>query len=174
LNLFLFNNANLNSKNSIKYSLSFVSLITPQNINNIHFLWNKTSLEHSSQTKKIYLKQSYVILTWFYYLTFFSSLKKIKLKIVSLPLKKTSFTLNKSPMAHKTFSKEQFKFQYYNFKFIFSNCIPFENEIQDINHANLFLILTKSNFPKLETNIFFLKNFKISFFFSMSSFLQLK
>jgi hypothetical protein len=73
-------------------------------------------------------------------------------------------------MAHKTFSKEQFKILYYFFKISFLS-------ILDISHFTIFkklkkncsilssyffFFLIKKNFFNFETNIFFLKNF---FFF---------
>lgn len=67
-------------------------------------------------------------------------------------------------MAHKNWSKEQYKFQYYKFIIKFNFFLKEENSINDINASLLFLILTKKNFPNLETNIFFLKN--INFFLS--------
>jgi hypothetical protein len=68
-------------------------------------------------------------------------------------------------MAHKNWSKEQYKFQYYKFIIKFNFFLKEENSINDINASLLFLILTKKNFPNLETNIFFLKN--INFFLSL-------
>ena len=65
-------------------------------------------------------------------------------------------------MAHKNWSKEQYKFQYYKFIIKFNFFLKEENSINDVNASLLFLILTKKNFPNLETNIFFLKN--INFF----------
>ena len=113
------------------------------------------------------LKQSYIILTWFYYLNFIqkSSNTKNKIKIFILPIKNNKFTLTKAPMAHKNWSKEQYKFQYYKFLLKFNFFLSEKNKLNSINSALMFLFITKKTFPNLETNILFLKNIQFFFFF---------
>ncbi len=157
----------INNKNKFEFKFSFVSLIPPFIINNIRFFFNKNDNE-----KKILLKQSYIILTWFYYISFIQ--KKIdnknKLKIFVLPVKNNKFTLTKAPMAHKNWSKEQYKFSHYKFKINFKFFLKDDNSLNSINSSLFFILLTKKNFPNLETNIFFLKNIKFLFFFKDFSF----
>lgn len=135
-------------------------MISPFIINNIKFFFEKNFYD-----KKILLKQSYIILTWFYYLNFIKKNfnTKNKIKIFVLPLKKNKFTLTKAPMAHKNWSKEQYKFQYYKFTINFKFFIFDEMSLNNLNSTLFFLFITKKTLPNLETNILFLKN--IQFFF---------
>lgn len=87
----------LNTKNNINFKINFISLITP-------FIFTNIRLSYLNiETKKIFLKQSYILLTWFYYLNFIniSSKNKNNIKIFVLPLYRRKFTLTKAPMAHK-------------------------------------------------------------------------
>ena len=80
-------------------SLKFVTLL-----NNVH-----KKINYKDFTKiKIMVKQSYLLLTWLLYS------KNAKSKFFIMPKKRKKFTLTKSPMAHKTFSQEQFKWEKYN------------------------------------------------------------
>jgi hypothetical protein len=65
-------------------------------------------------------------------------------------------------MAHKTFSQEQFQFQFYNLVISFS--IPYPQNFQVLNiNQTLFLILSlQNNIPFVETNLFLLKRFQLS------------
>ena len=146
----------------IKFNLSFISLISPQFSNNLKFLSTLPINE-----KKIFLKQSYIMLTWFYYLNFIETKKDTsnKLKIFILPINKKKFTVTKAPMAHKNWSKEQYKFEYYSFIINFSYKFKKENELNSFNNALLFLLITKKSFPQFETNLFFLKSIKFFFYF---------
>ena len=73
--------------------------------------------EGQSKCSKILVKQSYVLLVWFFYLTSIS-VGKDKSTVPGFfvyPKKVTKFTIIKAPMAHKTFSQEQFSFSSYSF-----------------------------------------------------------
>jgi hypothetical protein len=148
-----------------KIKLNFISLITPLLSKNLTFI-NQTSFN----TKKIWLKQSYILLTWLYYLTFIDINKKTKrnIKIFIAPTKKKKFTLTKAPIAHKNWSKEQYQFAFYNFKITFTNYIVNDNQngFKDINRALLFTILNKKHFPNFETNLLYLKFYQ--FFYSFT------
>jgi hypothetical protein len=67
-------------------------------------------------------------------------------------------------MAHKNWSKEQYKFEFYRFILKFDFFINKNNSLTNLNSSLFFLFLIKKNFPNIETNILFLKN--IQFFFS--------
>ena len=67
-------------------------------------------------------------------------------------------------MAHKNWSKEQYKFEFYKFILKFDFFINKNNSLTNLNSSLFFLFLIKKNFPNIETNILFLKN--IQFFFS--------
>ena len=68
-------------------------------------------------------------------------------------------------MAHKNWSKEQYKFQYFKFLLKFNFFLSEKNTLNNLNSTLIFLFLTKKNFPNLETNILFLKNIQFFFFF---------
>jgi hypothetical protein len=78
-----------------------------------------------------------------------------------LPKRRKMYTLTKAPMAHKTFSKEQFKFQLYKCKVSVSSFFAKGNELSSIEHLKSALIITKNTFPTLETNLLFLKTCQI-------------
>jgi hypothetical protein len=69
-------------------------------------------------------------------------------------------------MAHKTNSKEQFKFQVNTFVYTFNTFFMDKQHLNTVNAAVLFFLLSKKNFPKIETNIFFLKNYKLIYNFN--------
>lgn len=150
-----------------------MSLISPYNFVNTRLFFQK----FEKNDKKIYVKQSYLLLTWFYYLTFLKTKKNLKsLNFSVLPIRRKKYTILKAPMAHKNWSKEQIKFQFYNFKISFSSNFTDDKKIQTVNGALLFVLLSKKNFPLLETNLLFLKNYyfifnmKDSFYFNFHFF----
>lgn len=150
----------------------FVSFFSPQNNNNF-----KLSIVDLKIKKKIFIKQSYVMLTWFYYISFLkkknNSIKNnFKLKIKYLPIKKRIFTNTKAPMAHKTRSKEQFLYSYYSFLVSFKAEIRNSINFDSPNKGLLLVFLTKKNFQIFETNVFFLKFFKFLFSINISNFLN--
>ncbi len=148
--------------NAFYYKFVFLSLISPWMLNNVR-LFLTTSLFFSSTY--LYLKQSYLLLTWLYYLTFAKrfSTRAVKQKstlycrFFVAPVKRQVFTLLKAPMAHKTYSKEQFTILHYNIHFWFSYSLIVS--LRQVNSALLFILLTKTQFPSFESNLFFLKYF---------------
>ena len=93
-----YNNVTNISKKNINFKFLFISLISPFIVNNVRFTFNSAVKE-----KKILLKQSYILLTWFYYISFLNQNvnNKNKLKFFVLPTTFEKFTLTKAPMAHK-------------------------------------------------------------------------
>lgn len=147
----------------LTYEFSFVSLIAP-------FIDNTLKLNklHSSNnvSKKILLKRSYLLLTWIYYLQASTSPREDKkITVAYLPSKKKSYTLNKAPMAHKTNSKEQFSIKFYFFKVSFITVITNTLFLDSVNKGFYFYFILKQTFPVFETNMFFLKFYKIYFHF---------
>jgi hypothetical protein len=165
-NIFLLKKIN-ESNFTFKFSFSFISLITPTSF--VDF--NSLLYPLTDNKKKVFLKQSYIILTWFYYLSFLEKKKnkkknKKKIQFITLPQKKKFFTLTKAPMAHKNWSKEQFELKFYCFKYIYVTNFTNDSSIIFVNNALHFSLLTKIFFPKFETNLFFLKNFIIFYYFN--------
>jgi hypothetical protein len=144
----------------LKLSFFFVSLITP-NFNSVN-----VDLQNSNKNfKKIYLKQSYILFTWFYYMTLANKRKK-NIKVFVLPIQKKISTQIKAPIAHKNWSKEQFLFRYYLLRISFFGDFRLKNIPNSSDAGLLCVLLSKKNFPVFETNILFLKNYKIMFFFN--------
>lgn len=107
-----------------------------------------------------------MLLTWLYYLSFINikKNKNNKITIFVAPVKLKKFTTTKAPMAHKTRSKEQYKFLYYNFKISFKTYLEIEKKYYSNNsiYTNfVFLFLTKKEFFNFETNLLFLKFFTV-------------
>lgn len=146
---------------SSKYSFFFASLISPNFISNFATFFN-----YNTNLKKIQLKQSYVLLTWFYYLTFLEKKEKKIINFFVLPIKRKTSTVVKAPMAHKNWSKEQFEQRTFFLKISFKNNFAYETLPNSVNAGLLFVLISKKLFPVFETNIFFLKNYKITFYIS--------
>ena len=66
-------------------------------------------------------------------------------------------------MAHKTNSKEQFLFKFYNFKFSFELRVSQRSLSSTYFQGAYILMLTRDLFPTFETNILFLKYYEVSY-----------
>ena len=68
-------------------------------------------------------------------------------------------------MAHKTRSKEQFVFKFYHFAITFKEAQPLLVSSLTFSTGSLayILILTKQLFPVFETNILYLKYYKVQY-----------
>lgn len=152
---------------SVLYNFTFISLIAPFLINNLRLSTIGTNLTPSSKSKLL-IKQSYLILTWFYYLTISVSNNKQSKQSISfsfLPIKSKSYTLTKAPMAQKTRSKEQFHFKFYVFKVSVKTTLVNKFALQSLDQTLLAFLITKSTFPVFETNLLFLKNYTLNLCF---------
>ena len=154
-------------KPDIVYSFSFISLIAPFLVNNLRLSTISSQITPGNKTKLL-LKQSYLILTWFYYLTLITQDKTNSSKVITfsfLPSKLKSYTLTKAPMAQKTRSKEQFAFKFFVFKVSSKNFLSGEKRLSSIDQTLLAVLLTKNSFPVFETNLLFLKTYGVNFRF---------
>jgi hypothetical protein len=153
----------LNESSWSKYSFRFVSLIAPSTSEKSMFT-SDNSLT-SPLPRRILVKRSYLILSWLLYLTYSSpSLRnKSRPRVAILPAKQSTYTLTKAPMAHKTNSKEQFLFKFYNFSFSFVLQAHLEMSSTSILQGAHSAIITKDLFPVFETNLLFLKSYRISY-----------
>lgn len=88
--------------------------------------------------------------------------KKFKIPLFFVcPMKQTRLTTLKAPMAHKTFSQEQFQFRFYTFSVSFN--LQNNEKVSNINTLNksLFVaLLIRNNFINFSTNLLFLKKFQ--------------
>ena len=135
--------------------------------------------DSSLLNKKILIKQSYVALTWFYYLNFVVNPinpinDKNKIKISLMPSTSYKFTLTKAPMAHKNWSKEQYKFFFYNFNLTLKFNLYSDFNINSLNKGLFLLLVSKKSLPNLETNVLFLKTLSLCLYIKDESFFRFK
>jgi hypothetical protein len=78
------------------------------------------------------------------------------------PKKRNRFTLLKAPMAHKTFSQEQFISQFYQLSISFNNDFRKRATLNTANGLLLLALYIRSNQLPVETNLFFLKKLRVS------------
>ena len=117
-------------------------------------------------------KKAYTMLTWLYYMTFAKS-KHVKTKRVwfaILPRRTSRYTLTKAPMAHKTFSQEQFQFQFYRCRVSFKASMLHQPREGTLVETQLSMLTIKDLFPFFETNLLFLKKASIWLNFSATNY----
>jgi hypothetical protein len=159
----------------IRYNLNFRSLIRPTS----HVNTQDMSLLESVGTqkpsgKKLLVKQSYLLLTWIFFIAQSTKPKKKspsgewvsqKPRFFVKPLRKSKFTITKAPMAHKTFSQEQYGFRIYSINVSFSIAVTntSEGSIRGLsyNGALFMLMLLRSEPFFFETNLFMLQRISI-------------
>mgnify|MGYP001209442412 CR=1 FL=1 len=121
------------------------------------------SMELGESHCKILVKQSYVLLVWFFYLT---SVCRGQVSIPGFfvyPKKVTKFTILKAPMAHKTFSQEQVAFSSYSFSLTLR--LESEASIASSKDAVIYFLKRFSSISLFYgTNMLFLKSFSVFFF----------
>lgn len=150
------------SSHVARYEFRFTSLISPSTIP----IFSSTFQANNHRLpSRLVLKKSYIMLTWLNYLSSSNlnprDCKRPKIGI--LPAKKHLYTLTKAPMAHKTNSKEQFWYVFYNYKCSFVSPV-LESSVPHTLYSGAYaLLLAKSNFPFFETNILFLKYYKLRY-----------
>lgn len=79
-------------------------------------------------------------------------------ELFAAPIRKRVFTLTKAPMAHKNWSKEQYKFYYRTFRISFCSTLNEENTLDSLDSGLFFMLIGKSSLPQFETNLLFLKS----------------
>ena len=147
---------------TVRYSFRFTSLVAPHTPS---FIANDGKLSNPLLTRRVFLKKSYLLASWLLYLSHksTSNVAKSTPRIAILPSRQIVYTLTKAPMAHKTNSKEQFLFKYYNFKFSIELKLPPQSAPSTINQGAYSMVLTKELFPVFETNLLFLKYYNVSY-----------
>jgi hypothetical protein len=175
----------------IKHTLKFASIFTPSTFKDISLLFRSeasyNSLLVGKPNKKILVKQSYILLIWLNYISkrygsvkdlnggseapFFS--KKAYPSFFIYPFRNYKTTIVKAPMAHKTYSQEQFMIRSYKFSISFytllnlnTNETPeseLELRLNAINKSIFFIYFLKSNAPIISTNMLFLHKYTIFF-----------
>lgn len=107
---------------------------------------------------KILVKQSYLLLTWLAYLRGELTKKKRDAREAQLsvkgffikPVRSTKFTTQKAPMAHKTFSQEQWLYKHYSLSFSFEPSNDYLPTYRPVSSANgaiyIGLLLLQSSY----------------------------
>lgn len=72
-------------------------------------------------------------------------------------------TLLKAPMAHKTFSQEQYVFKFYQLNVSYKNEFNYYGVINSINKSVFLSLNLRLAAIPFETNLLFLKKFRFSF-----------
>ena len=79
------------------------------------------------------------------------------------PVNQHRRTFLKAPMAHKTYSQEQFLNKYYTLSISFNSNFSDEVSIQSFNKSLYLLLLLRNITHDGDTNLLFLKRFTLSF-----------
>jgi hypothetical protein len=155
-------------KTNLNYSLKFISIITPGAIQNIRLLFQLKKNNGNIDENKLLVKQSYILLTWIAYIEKSNKLSKSlyngkKPSFSVQPVKKKMLTLLKAPMAHKTFSQEQYVFKFYQLNVSYKNEFNYYGVINSINKSVFLSLNLRLAAIPFETNLLFLKKFRFSF-----------
>lgn len=169
----------LNNNTFFEYNMLFVSSISPHYSNTVNVFAATREQNNGLLPNKYYIKYSYLILAWFFYLKSITSIKNLKsnfksqkqlIRFFVLPVKRTNYTLTKAPMAHKKNSKEQFVFKSYYICATFRGLTEDQNVVSSTNAAIVLLFIVQKLFPLFSTNLLFLKTTTIRFSYSDRNF----
>ena len=184
----LFLNQNKASlKKSLRYTYKFASIISPGSLKDMTLVSRaKTNLTNRNS---LYIKQSYVLLTWMNYIREIqtSTTKKTNTDVIDAeednnsitpsffihPPKKARLTFLKAPMAHKTFSQEQFVNKSYNLTISFNNVFRENSKINSVNNSLYVALYLRNTYLPTETNLLFLKKLRMSITCSDGNFMRL-
>jgi len=126
----------------------------------------------SNSRNNLLIKQSYLMLTWFSYLKNQNNSSSDKVSFFVKPTKKTKYTLTKSPMAHKTFSQEQYVLKFFNLNVSFK--VQSQAGANSVNKSLYVAHLIRNSFIFFETNLFFLQRAVVTLPAKDSPFFKLK
>lgn len=174
-----------NSSTKIQHTIKFGSIFAPDSLRGVNLLFRSSSAYNSLLTnkpsRKILVKQSYIFMVWVNYLcsqnSEYSSTGKNPAFFV-YPKRNYKTTIMKAPMAHKTYSQEQFMIRFYNFSITFhSDCSVRNNEaLNSISRSGYFAHFLKKAVPFIGTNMLFISKYSLVFrakdslFFSLTRF----
>ena len=149
-------------KRYLKYNLRFASIIAPGSINNLRLMQLGTKAPQKPHNKLI-VKQTYLLLTWLTYIKTSSGSTSKTPAFFIQPKKQIKFTHLKAPMAHKTFSQEQFIFRHYIITISFKTLISKNIKINTLNDSIFLILSIRNSIPFFNTNLLFLKRINFSF-----------
>lgn len=167
----------------VLYTIKFYTLYLPSSIKDVR-LYSRSVTR--GKENKILIKQSYLILIWLKYITLTNLFKDDKnstgnntsysrgnsndnRKVPSFfvyPCRLYKFTTIKSPMAHKTFSQEQFLCKNYRLSISFRGEIGNSNITNAVcvNNSLYFIAFFFQRMPSISTNMFLVQRFTLRFF----------
>ena len=181
-NLFL-NKNKYSLKKSLRYTYKFASIISPGSLKDMTLV--SRSKVNPINKNNIYVKQSYVLLTWMTYiretqsssthiaLTDSEEDNTLTPSFFVHPAKTTKLTFLKAPMAHKTFSQEQFVSKSYNLTISFNNVFRDQSKISSVNNSLYVALYLRNTYLPTETNLLFLKKLRMSITCSDKMFMTL-
>ena len=158
-------------RNKIHYTFKFASIISPGSLKNLSLLTFNNNTK-TTKSKNIFIKQSYVLLTWLNYIRETKTNLKQKTTTDTMqeesipsffvyPIRQSRLTYLKAPMAHKTFSQEQFLTKSYTMSISFNNNF-LANPINSVNSSIYTILFIRKNLPLFESNLIFLKKLKVT------------
>lgn len=144
------------------------------------------SLKGKYSHNKILIKQSYIVLAWIDYISNKKALRNLhdeeSSEVIKLnnykegdllsskkpqtpsffvhPKRNYKITTIKSPMAHKTFSQEQFMVGYYSMSLSFFTINKFTKDAE-INNTTYYILCLLGAIPSISTNMLFLTKYTI-------------
>jgi hypothetical protein len=162
---------------NVFYTLKFYTLYLPSSMRDIR-LYSRSRIQENE--KKILIKQSYLVLIWLKYITstnlskdygkssgdkMFDNNEKVPSFFI-YPCRLYKFTTIKSPMAHKTFSQEQFFCKNYKLSISFSSRISSSDSLylMHINNSLYFTTFFFNQIPSIGTNMLLIQRLTLRFF----------
>jgi hypothetical protein len=163
-----------------QHTLKFKTLYYPGSVKNIRLMLRvglgANNVLDNHYKEKILVKQSYVILIWLNYLTQRFLLVNCRTPgFFIYPTKNYKTTIMKAPMAHKTFSQEQYMLRYYTLSISFY--VPLDSDLltnsnlnicllSNVNASLYYLLFLVRSIPCISTNMLFLKRYTITIYSS--------
>ena len=171
-----------NNNCNVFYTIKFYTLYLPSSIKDVR-LYSRSTTKRTRDSK-ILIKQSYLMLVWLKYVTLSNeNMNSIKddvsptssavvhntKKVPSFfvyPCRLYKFTTIKSPMAHKTFSQEQFICKNYKLSISFTSKISDDNltSLVHVNSSLYFVAFFFQQMPSISTNMLLVQRLTLRFF----------
>jgi hypothetical protein len=174
----LFPNIRPTNHQYIHYTLNFRSIIPITQHFNLPLFTLLNLKGGLAKSTNIVIKQSYLLLTWLFVFKKHNQVRyapdtrpnaRVRAgvympSVFIKPIRRSRFTIVKAPMAHKTFSQEQYLFQSHtlvtSFKLLVNPRV--RESYTSANNTLYLLLLLKSERFFFETNLFFLQRMTIS------------
>ena len=86
------------------------------------------------------------------------------------PYRNYKTTIMKAPMAHKTYSQEQFMLRYYNLSISFDLSKPGLKPLKTLQDSIYFSLKTRDVLPSVSTNMLFLHKYSFNYLATDKSF----